>query len=496
MSRDSARNHGTISTTLKITLHTLYYLKYVLDVICNYNEPADSGRIGEVNTNNRGFDTVGHICHDVKNDRLVAEIEFVSRDENFDVLYALFHLEKKIGPTGTQWGELHIEFDADLAKTKNTDYPTSVLNSEPGESANYPSSSWNDMRYIHAFGFRLLEKMWQQTMRQIAPDQELPSAYDDDARAMIDEGRFAISRTGWSAHLPTDEVQAVLHYANALFSLKIAGKGIGLGAYLGMKHTQFPKGKPKQFSDVGLESRDLYSIEFRTVSKIFDIPGMIALNIAAGPAGIKHIIRAARSQMKPMKPSVFLDDDPVSKQAWKDFRNGKIKCEAWCLERAIWILSHSKETGDRGSFSGWLMPAMLNDVTPLVVIANFTAEGYSSLIALNDKISVAWQKSSPTSIKQWAKVVAQGAGCTERSVKSRQREWKRRYGIDISFPPTLYSNLLSGIGPKDWQRTEVFAKTINSNPLELEAQVISAGDKCPVATFGRESSIFACRTVH
>jgi len=486
---------GTITTLLNITQRDYYNIKYALDLICNY----DSGRhrrggITEMTINGHCFKTHAWLTSHGSVIHASAKFLFNPTDHK-DVEYTVdCGVEEMSASTGKSCFKLRVSFD-------------------PGLAAWFCVGRWEGMTSassFHAFGYTLLKEMW----RQFRMDDTHQCAhilrarlFDKATHTRILNGRYEIETTEMHADLPVDNVPAFMQFVETLYSQKVTKGGPRLDAYLRMQHGSFRCGE--DIARVMLCSSRRYVI-FDMVNS--DTPNTVALSIGFESEGIEAIIQAGRAQAKAAIERGVLYAGMTIDQKWRKFCNGTITCEAWCLERAMWILSHRDHNQPRGSFSGWIITTILGDVTHLATIANFTAERYSQLMSLDDKIVAAWQVSKPTNVKAWATVVAKAAGCSKRTVQSRQREWLERFGIDIALPHALYLDLLNEIGPthllgprivtpvpiaheneplqlvvKDWQRNEVVAKAVNSGPEEFDISDTN---------FGWEPSTFVSGTLH
>jgi hypothetical protein len=96
----------------------------------------------------------------------------------------------------------------------------------------------------------------------------------------------------------------------------------------------------------------------------------------------------------------------------------------------------------RYSFGTWLVPFVEKQVLHLDVVAGITTEGYHALLALPDKVAVAWRSDKTPGAGGWAGRLARVAGCSRSTVFNRRDKWWRVYGIDIAFPLQMYSDIL------------------------------------------------------
>ena len=107
------------------------------------------------------------------------------------------------------------------------------------------------------------------------------------------------------------------------------------------------------------------------------------------------------------------------------FLSAEVKPTVWWLERAILILSHRLEQRVlvRRSFAKWLVPYMINDTLRLDVITGFTRGDFHRLVALEDKVAVAWRAVETAEPKGWAARLAEKAGRSVQTVYTRQKDW-------------------------------------------------------------------------
>ena len=152
--------------------------------------------------------------------------------------------------------------------------------------------------------------------------------------------------------------------------------------------------------------------------------------VAAAWEKLANMDEADRKFFDFLSPEKFLRDTPMSTVRW--------------LQSAISLLSHRREQGRwaRYSFATWLVPFVEQQVLHLDVVAGITTEGYHALLALPDKVAVAWRSDKTPSAGGWAGRLAQVAGCTRSTVYNRRDKWRQKYGIDIARPLQMYSDIL------------------------------------------------------
>ena len=128
----------------------------------------------------------------------------------------------------------------------------------------------------------------------------------------------------------------------------------------------------------------------------------------------------------------------------EEFLQGTPKPTVWWLQRAIYVLSHRRVKGRwvRYSFATWLVPFVETELLHFDVVASITTQGYHALLALNDKVAVAWRSDKTPGAGDWANRLAKVAGCTRATVYNRRDQWRKKYGIDIAYPLQMYSDIL------------------------------------------------------
>ena len=146
----------------------------------------------------------------------------------------------------------------------------------------------------------------------------------------------------------------------------------------------------------------------------------------------------------------------------KRFLGEEINATAWWLEAAIFILVPSARQTEylvRRSFAEWLRPYMINDTLRLDVITGFTRDDFHRLVALEDKVAVAWRADERAEPKGWAARLAKKARCSVQTVYTRQyrvveRVWHRHSGS---------SSVLSGSALLRAGKSDAAAASIRSD---------------------------------
>ena len=372
------------------------------------------------------------------------------------------------------------------------------------------------MEQVYRIGLDVLEELYQQATSANGP------LFHPDTAAAIKAGEFRLIRAQWCVYIPTADVPKFLQLIGVLVGHTIGrGKGlIQIADHLGFDAKAFREGdavsgvtlwkrhgkktlfsfcfydKRKRVADMR-QGKSLLPAEAATVRE------NVRFDITAHGLGIVAIIKAARKRLRLLQQR----DIELPGGDWmEDFLCGDIEPTARLFARAVFILSLRLERGVlvRKSFAEWLVPHMIRDVLRLDVIACFTRQNFHALVALEDKVAVAWRAAETVEVGAWAKRLAKDAGCSLQTVYTRREEWLRDYGIDIAVPHALYRDLLyfgppSLTQPKDRsallaavrckegndvirlhkeaarnfdrQRIEIAGKTIGSRPHKMEVKV-------------------------
>ncbi len=340
----------------------------------------------------------------------------------------------------------------------NNVHPATIADPEIGDIRAYPSSDLTVMRKMHRLGFNLLEDLCQQVMSADRP------LFHPDTRALIDSGAIHLIRVQWCAYLPTTDVPRFLQRLTALTGHHISrGKGlIHLADHLGFSFEphKHERKKTDDLTGVTLKkkhgNKPLWSLVFYDKQKriadmkqgktlapaeLATIRENVRFDITAHSEGVIAIVKAARNRLRRMLKRGIVRPG----NGWiRRFLSAEVKPTVWWLERAILILSHRLEQRVlvRRSFAKWLVPYMINDTLRLDVITGFTRGDFHRLVALEDKVAVAWRAVETAEPKGWAARLAKKAGRSVQTVYTRQKDWLKEYGIDIAVPHAFYRDLL------------------------------------------------------
>jgi hypothetical protein len=431
-------------------------------------------------------------------------------------------LKIKLMRTFSEAGTTHrleIDYNPTTILAGNNVHPVTIVD-ETGKAKPYPSSHFKTMKQIYRLGFNLLEDLFQQASGTNAP------LFHPYTRKTIEFGEIHTVRAQWAGYLPTSDVKQFLQLLGLLFGHTIA-KGNGLmqlaqhlgftfeiykdkddltvtGVMFRKKHGEKPLfslvfyDKRKRVADMR-QSKSLSLVEAQTVVE------NVRFDITAHSEGVLAIVGAARKHL-----NVFLERGFVVGTSWADeFLTDEPKADVWWLERAIYLLSlcFDGERMVRKSFSNWLVPHVLEDLLHLRALTMFSRFDLYELYMIDDKVAAAWRETEDYDGKAWAKVLAEKAGCSEQTVRSRRKFMLEEYGVDTKAPfasyrdivlfgtqsltePTDRSAMLAALQNEDgagflsiWdgsaceldrQREEVLAHSINCGPLRMQVKVAKA----------------------
>jgi hypothetical protein len=413
-------------------------------------------------------------------------------------------------------GWLNCTFSPTTILAGNNVHPATIANPKTGEICAYPSSQPRVMEQVCRLGFDVLEELYQQARSTKC------SLFDPNTAAAIKAGEFRLIRAQWCAYIPTPDVPKFLQLIGVLVGHTIGrGKGlIQIADHLGFEAKTFTEngdvngvmlrkrhGKKTLFSLCFYDKRkrvaDMRQGKSLLPAEAATIRENVRFDITAHGPGIVAIIKAARKRLRLLQErGVVLPGGDWT----EDFLRRDVEPSARLLQRAIFVLSLRLDRGVlvRRSFAEWLVPHMIRDVLRLDVIACFTRRNFHALVALEDKVAVAWCAAETIEVGAWPKRLAKDAGCSVQTLYTRREEWLREYGIDIAAPHALYrdllyfgppsltqpedrSALLSAVRRKegkeairlhddaarnfDRQRIEIVGKTIGSRLHEMEVKV-------------------------
>jgi hypothetical protein len=351
-------------------------------------------------------------------------------------------------------GWLNCTFSPTTILAGNNVHPATIANPKTGEICAYPSSQPGVMEQVYRLGLDVLEELYQQATIPNGP------LFHPNTAAAIKAGEFRLIRAQWCAYIPTPDVLKFLQLIGVLVGHTIGrGKGlIQIADHLGFEAKAFREkdavngvtlwkrhGKKTLFSFCFCDKRkrvaDMRQGKSLLPAEAATIRENVRFDITAHGLGIVAIIKAARRRLR------LLQERGVALPGgdWtEDFLRRDIEPSARLLQRAVFILSLRLERGllVRRSFAEWLVPHMIRDVLRLDVIACFTRRNFHALVALEDRVAVAWRAAETVKVGAWAQRLAKDARCSLQTVYTRREEWLRDYGIDIAAPHALYRDLL------------------------------------------------------
>jgi len=348
-------------------------------------------------------------------------------------------------------------------------HPAAFSNPETGIEVAYPSSHWNAMSHAYRLGFEFLEEV---------AGGEL---FDEETRLAIERGDIHLVRVQWAATKDVESpVPQFLQLLTVVYDPTIArGSGIISNAtHLGLDFEPFIDRETHHVTGVLFRklhgrklvfSVSLYDKQAR-LEQMHQDPGLLTEaqavtvkesvreDITAHSEGIVLIAKKAQEKLESwgeegikffdfIAPEVFLAEEP--------------KPTLWWLQRAIYILSHRRRRGKlrRFSFGVWLVPYIEDDVLHFDVIAGITADGLHRMLGVRDPVAVAWRRDGVETRERWAGRLAKAAKCSISTVYNRRDLWRDQLGIDIAFPPQLYSDVLH-FGQSSTVRPENVAKML------------------------------------
>jgi len=335
----------------------------------------------------------------------------------------------------------------------NNVHPAGLLDPHTGVADLWPSSSWAAMTRAFGLGFTFLEAM-----------SEPNSLFDAGTRRAIAHGDFHLVSVQYAATKAVPNVTDFLQVGTVIYGQTIArGRGIinnakhlGLcfkpyvdedspdnrvsGFVLQKKHGEklhvsvsfYDKlvSLQQKHQETTLSLAEAQTVDQSVREDITAHSSFVLTIVAAAQEKLANLSEADRRFFALISPDEFLQGPPLS--------------TVWWLQRAIYVLSHWHQQGRwvRYSFATWLVPFVEQKVLHLDVVAAITTRGYHSLLALKDKVAVAWRSDPTPGARNWAGRLARAAGCTRSTVYNRREAWWQEYGIDIARPLQMYSDIL------------------------------------------------------
>ena len=316
-------------------------------------------------------------------------------------------------------------------------------------SVEWPSSSRKSVGAMLRLGYELLHAMHGQMFK--GKRLFLATARD------IDSGRFRILRAQWASYIPTGDRLQFLKLLPIIYGRTIARDNgtVNLAHHLGLIFDPYPRDGTERQTGVMLQKRHgqkpAWSVVFydkrtrlgqmRQLGTLTDaelkiVKSSVRLDVTANPPGIIAICKAAQRRLADLSPEVW---------PWaEEFVEERAEASAWWLERAVVALSWEEERGRWAchSFAGWLLPKMLDNVTHLRAMANFSRNGFLDLTALEDPVVDAWRKIEWMDDTKLMSELIKHSGLKRAAVYKRRRSLLDRFGIDILVPYGFYRDML------------------------------------------------------
>jgi hypothetical protein len=332
-------------------------------------------------------------------------------------------------------------------------HPAAYIDPTTGVIDNCPSSSWPAMTRAFRLGFEFLEAM-------SGPD----ALFDAATRLVIKRGDLHLVRVQYAATKAAPNVTVFLQVGTVIYGqTKARGQGIVNNAKdLGLRFKPYALPDPDDDRLSGFRLQKLHGTKLHVSVSFYDklirlqqmhqegtltpaeaetVDRSVREDITAHSTFIQYIAEAAQKKLRRMSEADRKFFDLISPE---EFLQGTPQPTAWWLERATSILAHRRQQGRwvRYSFATWLVPFVEQDLLHFGVVASITTRGYHALLALPDKVAVAWRSDPTPGAGDWAGRLARVAGCSRSTVFNRRDKWRRVYGIDIAYPLQMYSDIL------------------------------------------------------
>ena len=335
----------------------------------------------------------------------------------------------------------------------NNVHPAAFFDPQTGVADLWPSSSWAAMTRAFGLGFAFLEAL------------SAPAVlFDAATKAVIERGVFHLVSVQYAATKAVTNVTDFLQVGTVIYGQTIArGRGIINNAkHLRLQFEPYvdedsPDNRVNGFVlqkkhgeklHVSVSFYDkLVSLQLKhqettlSLAEAQTVAQSVREDVTAHSSFVLTIVAAAQEKLANMDEA---DRRFFALISPDEFLQGPPPSTVWWLQRAIYVLSHWWENGRwvRYSFATWLVPYVEQQVLHLDVIADMTTEGYHALLALNDKVAVAWRSDPTPGARNWAGRLARAAGCKRSTVYNRREAWWQEYGIDIARPLQMYSDIL------------------------------------------------------
>jgi len=342
------------------------------------------------------------------------------------------------------------------------------------EAPECPSSSHEVNAKLLRLGFDLLDRLYAEENA----NRPLFGKGEE-----LDDGEIRLERVQWDLLVRTPDPAQFLLFLVLIFKAVFKGDGggaVNLGELLRLKTTYDSEPHTGAIRSVTLTRiqgvrRKVFSITFsRVVSdgstneEEEATDGRLRLSVTAHPDGIAQLIRAAQREYdesgdRDESDSGFLYEEPDDRTLWS-------------LRWVIHVLGTGTVDDDHrtpsGSFADWLAIESLRETLCLDVIGCFTHENLKSLVGLDDVVVEAWAQgqTSPMDIK----ALAEAAGVSAETVRTRTKELRRKYRIDMRAPRAFYDAMvtLAAIGAMDMEAREALAAALSNHETNKTLELL------------------------
>ena len=258
------------------------------------------------------------------------------------------------------------------------------------------------MTRAFGLGFEFLEAM-----------SEPSSLFDADTRLAIEHGDSKLVRVQHAATKAVPNVTDFLQVGTVIYGqTKARGQGIVNKAKdLGLKFKPYALPDPEDdrlsrvmlqkshgaklhvsvsFYDKVIRIQQMHQEGTLTPAEVQTVDRSVREDMTLHSTFIQYVAEAAQKKLRRMSEADRKFFDFISPE---EFLQGTPKPTVWWLQRAIYLLSHRGVKGRwvRYSFATWLVPFVETELFHFDVVASITTQGYHALLALNDKVAVAWR---------------------------------------------------------------------------------------------------------
>ncbi len=150
---------------------------------------------------------------------------------------------------------------------------------------------------------------------------------------------------------------------------------------------------------------------------------------------------------------------------------------AWQVATALYYLSRADDNDkiNNKSLAKLMFTEILQNVLRLDLLSSFKLEDIEEIFKAGDEIAEAWRNDGTSGDQNWADRIADQAGVSARTVRSRRTEWLDRYNVDIEIPWAFYRDLIV-FGSTSWtgsEGREVLAASMTGGSKEIAQEVLT-----------------------